>query len=408
MPTALGSNLQKAKVANQVAIKRMTYFYGPITRLEITNALNLTLPTITTNVNSMIQAGIIRETDEKISQLGGAGRKSRPIEIVPQSRYFIGTEIKKKYRIAVLTDYKGNILAEEKNLAYIDDYEGVIEDAAALILNLLSTGSIDRHRILGIGVALPGIVDPERGILLNMLKWEWKNRNITEDISRLTGFEGKVSVENDAIARAISASLFDRKRLDNFKYYAYLYVSDGISCPLMNNSPDLVTRALGPGELGYTIIGSNLPEGKHGPMGTTSNLAGQRAILEAAAAAAEAGDCPELNSIMNTKKLTIDDLIQAQRNGSKAIGSILKKAVEYLGISIANVDNIFRPDCFLVECPYFKNDENRIAFIYELEKHLFRPDGQNIDIIFVDPSDATGAVGAAAVAIQRDLGEYIE
>ena len=61
MNSNIGNNLSRVKVSNQAAIKRIVYLYGPITRLEVANRLGLTLPTITTNVSSMIKSGLIEE-----------------------------------------------------------------------------------------------------------------------------------------------------------------------------------------------------------------------------------------------------------------------------------------------------------------------------------------------------------
>ena len=53
-----GNNLPRVKISNQSSILRMIYHCGPIKRAEIAERLGLTLPTITTNINSMIADGI--------------------------------------------------------------------------------------------------------------------------------------------------------------------------------------------------------------------------------------------------------------------------------------------------------------------------------------------------------------
>ena len=51
-----GNNLPRVKMTNQSSILRMVYHCGPITRADIAKRLDLTLPTITTNINAMISA----------------------------------------------------------------------------------------------------------------------------------------------------------------------------------------------------------------------------------------------------------------------------------------------------------------------------------------------------------------
>ena len=55
-----GSNSLRVKITNQSAILKIIYYFGPIKRAEIARRLDLTLPTITTNVNSMIAEEIGR------------------------------------------------------------------------------------------------------------------------------------------------------------------------------------------------------------------------------------------------------------------------------------------------------------------------------------------------------------
>lgn len=56
-----GSNLPRVKSSNQSAILRMIYYYGPIRRAEIAEKLELTLPTVTTNINKMMEEGLVRQ-----------------------------------------------------------------------------------------------------------------------------------------------------------------------------------------------------------------------------------------------------------------------------------------------------------------------------------------------------------
>ena len=61
------------------------------------------MPTITTNVNDMIAQGIVRETGLTAPQPGNSGRRARPVDIVPESRHFIGIEMQSAKRFSVLS-----------------------------------------------------------------------------------------------------------------------------------------------------------------------------------------------------------------------------------------------------------------------------------------------------------------
>ena len=46
----------------------------------------------------------------------------------------------------------------------------------------------------------------------------------------------------------------DDYKLINKTSFAYLYISNGIACPLMHNEPNYMTVPIGPGEIGYMVM----------------------------------------------------------------------------------------------------------------------------------------------------------
>ena len=87
-----GNNLPRVRSTNQSSILRMVYLCAPITRADIAKRLDLTLPTITTNISGMIAAGMVRELDSTQPADRRHGRRSHLLDIVPEARRFIGVE----------------------------------------------------------------------------------------------------------------------------------------------------------------------------------------------------------------------------------------------------------------------------------------------------------------------------
>ena len=73
-----GANPARVKAANQAAILKTIYHCGPIKRSEVAQRLGLTLPTITTNINSMMARGIVRETGSAPAGGRFVGRRAHP------------------------------------------------------------------------------------------------------------------------------------------------------------------------------------------------------------------------------------------------------------------------------------------------------------------------------------------
>ena len=122
-----GANPSRVKAANQAAILKTIYHCGPIKRSEIARRLDLTLPTITTNINSMMARGIVRETGVAWQDDQMMGRKAHPVDIVPGSRHFIGIELQGMRRTACLLDYRGSALVTMEDSEDCQDYRRNIE-----------------------------------------------------------------------------------------------------------------------------------------------------------------------------------------------------------------------------------------------------------------------------------------
>ena len=103
-----GNNMMRLKQENQSSIRKIIYLRGPVLRSSIAEDLHLTLPTITTNVNAMLQSGILFEDRDNVVMT--PGRSALPVDIVPNSRYFIGVEITQLSRSVCICNYRGAIV----------------------------------------------------------------------------------------------------------------------------------------------------------------------------------------------------------------------------------------------------------------------------------------------------------
>ena len=400
-----GNNLFRLKQANQSAIRKMIYLRGPVLRSSIAESLQLTLPTITTNVNSMLQNGVIFEDKEHI--VATPGRFALPINIVADSRYFIGIEITEASRKICICNYRGTVAYSGLDNTFYDKYDHAMRSAAELITASLKSGIVPPEKIYGIGVCLPGLIDSNTGKLLAHRQYEWYDKDVIADLRLHTGYHGPISIENDASARALAAQLFLREQLQNIPSFFYLYVTIGIASPFIQNDCSLSVSPVGAGELGYMIMDLNMPLGPWGSTGSLNNLAGMRALKEHARQAVADGRAPYLKNLCGNSTPHIAQIMESAKH-DPAVDSQIKNVVFYLGVAIANQDNLMRPHSILVDAPYFSSQKYRDIFTETIYKYSFRPTSFKFNVIFIEPDEQNGAKSAAAVAIRNDFNEYIE
>ena len=399
-----GNNLTRIKRSNQASILQAIYHFGPIKRSDIAQRLELTLPTITTNISAMISAGLVRETDEPEASPGYPGRKPRPVDIVPEARHFAGVEMQGSRRAVCIVDFRGRVIASAKEEALHRDYEQNMERSCALLQSTAERCALSLAELDGVCFCVPGLVNSAAGVLDFRPSFGWRDKPIRADAAALTGYTGPIHVENNACARAYGAQLFRRAQLDGARTFAYLFISAGIACPLVLNTAGSFGSVVGAGEVGHMVMERGGAPCSCGNRGCLEAYASDRAVLDGCRAALERGGAPRLRArCPDPEALTMADVLSAQAAGDPQVSAVVERAVCTLGVAVANIENFACPRVMLVEGELFRAECNRSRLRSVVDENLcqvIHTDGQ---FIFVEPDEYGGAMGAAARAIGKSL-----
>lgn len=399
-----GNNLPRVRSTNQSSILRMVYLCAPITRADIAKRLDLTLPTITTNISGMIAAGMVRELDSTQPADRRHGRRSRLLDIVPEARRFIGVEMRGSESAVCLTDYRGQMLGSRAAPSSSRDYEDNLDMTCELVRGLLDECGFTFDQVDGMGFCVPGLVDNEAGMLKVRPSYNWYDKPILRDVRRRLGFRRPISVENNACARAYGASLFRRELLNNVPTFAYLFIHAGIACPLILNSANSFGSIVGAGEVGHMVMEPNGPQCTCGNHGCLEAISSDQAIIGRCMDALARGGAPILRSLCRKgDEPSMAQILEAQQAGDADVYPIVEKAVYTLGLAIANIDNFTCPHTMLIEGKLFRSQNNRRMLLDVVHRNICKVTRTDTDFVFVEPDNLSGARGAAAVAIFHDL-----
>lgn len=400
-----GSNLPRVKVTNRSAILRMIYHYGPIKRSDIAQVLGLTMPTITTSVSDMIADGIVEETLHMESVSDGPGRKARLVDIVPESRHFVGVEIQGYRRALCVLDFRGRTLHAEVDSQPLDGYEENLERVRAMFERALKKTGLTPPEIDGVGVCVPGLVDRAKGVLDTLPSYKWSNRDIRKDMAALIGYAGPISVENNACARAYGARLFQWNKLSGAWSFAYLLVSRGIACPLVLNSGEISGSVVGAGEIGHMIMEPDGLPCSCGNRGCLEAYSSDTAVTARCAEALSRGWAPILRRLAaDPARPTMGEIVAAQSQGDEDVAAIVREALDRLGVALANINNFACPQIVVIDGALFRWEENRRYLLEVNHRNLCNVIHTDTEYLFVDPDETSGARGAAA----RAIGEHME
>ena len=105
---------------------------------------------------------------------------------------------------------------------------------------------------------------------------------------------------------------------------------------------------------------------------------------------------------------TMAEILQVQEEGDIYVSQILDTSIYYLGVAIANIYNFISPHRMVIECSLFQSEKNRKQLLDVIHQNLYTATITDVHFTFMPPDEFSGAMGAAAVAIQNDLTTYIE
>ena len=217
------------KQANRRRIYQYVYESSePVTKQEIAGALGLSLPTVSGNLNDFLEEGLLSYSG---TQASTGGRKPRIISLVADARFSVGISIMDDAIRLVVIDIRAQELGYRKYRKKFRHCRDYYQEVAGMLEEFLDSLGLDRDRLLGVGITVPGIVDAERDQLVFAPTLELREVPLSE----LTdAFPYAVRVENDANASGYAES-WARSESRNL---IYLSLERGVGgAILMGNKP---------------------------------------------------------------------------------------------------------------------------------------------------------------------------
>lgn len=392
-----GNSLIETRRKNRVLIKNMIFDREYVTRTELAESSGLTLPTITTSVNEMIAEGMLEDVPIPEHLLpASVGRRPQALTFRAEAACAIGIEPGPYATYAMLMDIKGNVIDACKEDPVEEAYEKALPQLAGLVKRLQT--QVGERRLLGVGIAFPGYVDPGRGVIRTSFREDWEGRSLVEDMERLTGLT--CLLENNVRLRAVEyAMMGDPEMVDSF---AYLYVSRGIACPVMIRDRLFYGYQAGAGEAGHMIV--TVP-GENGPKEKEVNmLASEHALRRICRERMRAGGLSALRQVVGQiEELTMEQILEVQRSGDEELAAIIRDVMRVLGIALANIVNLLSPPVIVVNGILLTEQQNQEWLVEEARSRFFGLNEQEVRIVFREYDEYSGAKGGACMVIKTLL-----
>lgn len=379
-------NQQLGKKLNKEAILQQILLQKRISRNEIINNTQLKKATVANLVKELIDEQLIIEAGKEAST---GGRRSTLLQLNEHAGYSIGIDIGVNYLRGIITNLNGEIIFEKK-YAVTDTTLSVYKEKIISFIHLLAANvPASPYHIIGMGIAVPGIIDQE-GIILNAPNLNWKNVDLVSMLAE--HFDFPIYISNEANAGAYAEfSLISHMKQQNILYVSIGY---GIGLGIIINGELFLGEHGYSGESGHMIIHMNGKTCRCGQKGCWEAYASEHNLVQ------------QLEEATGISDLTLEDAIQLIEDNAVP-DAIIQQYSEYVSIGLMNLMNTFNPSKIVIGNriallkPFI---EQPIKSIISNQASSFFP--QQVKVHFSTLIDKGSVLGVASIIIQQFLQSY--
>lgn len=389
---------QMASVESEI-LKQVRAHPG-ISRVSLARKLQIAPSTVGNYTARLIAEGFIIEDPDKMEF--EMGRPPTALRLNPDGGQFIGVDFEARNIMAMAVDFSDRPLKQaHKSIDQTDSVETIIEKIEHAIQQVLP----DQHgRLLAIGVGVPGLVNPSKGIAVHY-KYisDWQNVALAAPLAKKFGVP--VYLENNARSMALAELWFGQGRAQ--KDWLCIGIRSGIGAGIVagghlqrgaNNRAGEIGRWICPKLSKAAAFFSN--NGEAGKKMELQEVASVRAILAALERARQAGRKTCLSR--RDRPVTFEDVLDAARQRDHLTLEIIQVAAETLGWAVSELSFALNPSRVILAGPLTLLGEIMLQPLRECAQELLRESGADVPaIVNSTMGEYSGALGAAALAVHE-------
>ena len=146
------------KQKNRTSIFSLFRSGAQLSRQDIVTALDLSLPTVTNNLEELKAQGLIAQTG---SFGNTGGRRARAYSLVSNARTAIGLDITRHHVTAVAVDLQGTIIISRRRRLDFERTDEYYKELGNIVRQIVTAAELEESSILGVGIGVPGLVTEE-------------------------------------------------------------------------------------------------------------------------------------------------------------------------------------------------------------------------------------------------------
>ncbi len=307
------------------------FLHGPLTRQDVGREAELSAATVSNLVAALEAEGVVAEVGLEDSN---GGRPRGLLQVNPGFGYVIGVDVGESAVLVELFDFALAPLASHASAARLTGLGPV--DAAERISDgieaVIAEAGVARADILGVGVAVPGIVEHAGGAVVHGQSTGWDAVPLEAMLTERVALP--VDVDNGAVALGQAEKWFGAARGTDNAVIVLLGI--GVGTAIISNGQVFRGATSSAGEWGHTTVMVGGRTCRCGSAGCLEAYVGARAIADR---------FDELTG--RTGKGEPADRIAAiiaRRDADQSAARVLAETVTILGAGIASLVNLVNPE----------------------------------------------------------------
>lgn len=324
MPTPTGVGTEELRRANLRAILQTVHTHGPTTRAVLTKQLGLNRSTIGALTGELQSLGLVTE---QTAVVGGRGRPSHLV-VPSEDNVVVAVDVGVD-RIAVALVGLGGEVLDRRTRGHQrgeHDVAHVVESVAMMIEETL--GGSRHKRCLGVGVAVPGAVRADDGLVRFAPNLGWVEEPFTEMLAKR--LDRPVSTANDANLGVLAEHI--RGAAVGYSEVAYLSASVGIGGGFLVGGRPLTGASGYAGEVGHMQVDSHGLVCRCGSVGCWEMKVGENVLLMRAGRLSGGGPA------------AVAEVIAAAQAGEARAAEAVDHVADWCGVGIRAIVNLFNPE----------------------------------------------------------------
>jgi glucokinase-like ROK family protein len=386
---------------NRMAVLNIIKEHEPISRQQLAKLTGLTPPAITGIVREFVGMGFIQEVGLGKSH---GGRRPVKLKLNPEAGYVVGVEVTSHEVTLALADLKNQPNNLHKlNIDMTEPEQGVTSLAAA-ISNIIAEHAAEKRNFLGVGIAFPGILNVERGIVKRSVNLGplWRDFPVRERLEQKLGLP--IFLENNSKAATLAERWFGGGREN--RDLVYINLGEGISAGVIVNDALIKGFEDHAGQIGHIVIAENGPLCNCGNRGCLEAICGIPALMRKIYAELPLlhDDDPLKKLWLSKGQITIDDVLAFAGQRQSYSWELLQQVGRHVGVVLSNVVNMFNPEVVFIGGRLGSVADIFIDVIRQImNTHTFPEIAKTTQLKGSTLGADSGVIGACALALRELL-----